>query len=387
MRTIIATGNKNLERYIIGTHQDILILAQTENYELLKAGMKLHKPQLLIFDETILEQQQLPNVWSDLTELSPDTHILWLRQDRELTPEETDRTMSPKHRLLQYPLPNHELSQVLYRIAGTGAGSPASAVVAVWSPKGGDGATLTTDAIAHILSSRGLTTGVFDFNLKAPYLKLRYGLDDSAAIDDLIPFIAGGLITAEMLREHTQEVTSGIFFLGGVRHPELHGRYNATHFNALLEAGRESFSRILVDAGSSLDNMGMITALKNADTILAVMQPNYISKHTLKEYLRLFPACGINPNKVKIVLNRYVPEVFGSPELITAGLNLALAGTLPEIGPEANIISDKSLFEGEQKKVVAYNQSLADLLQANQLCETPEKGRKTALFPKLLARR
>ena len=399
MKAVIAVNNPGLERYILSTHQDILVLAQEKDYPTLKRTIKLHKPQLLIISETILGGLPIPVCCSEIHGLSPETRILWLFFDRKPSKEEEEMLKKQGHMIIQGPLENHELSRALYDIIGAAIRTDKPAVIAVWSPKSGDGATLTTEALTNMMFSQkekgGLTggsdfnMGVLDFNLKAPYLKLRYGCDDSTVIDDLIPYVAGSILNAEILGEYSKKIREGLHFIGGVRRPELYDKYNATHFNKLLEASKEYFTQVFVDAGSTLDNAGTVTGLKNADVILAIMQPNYISKYALKESLRLFPAYGINPNKVKLVLNRYVPDVFDTAEIIGAGLNLFIAGTLPELGPEASIISKNSIFEDKGKKrVAAYNQALLEICKEAGLClESDNDKAKKKGISKLLPRR
>lgn len=390
MKTLLATNYPQLNRYILTTHQDFLFLAVLDSKEECLKALTIYEPELIIFSDCLKDieedlEKQLTFI-NEVKKYLPEAHILFLFTKITLGPEQQRVVQELGIFFLYHPFPGQKLNQILYRISDLKQQVNIPNVVAIWSPKPGDGASLTAEAVSHVLyknrTEEQKYIGLVDFNILRPYLKYRLGLDNSTVIDKLLPYIAAGSLTPDILLEYAPSINKQdkFRFIGGISRPELNKRYNATQFNIIMETARKFFSKTVINAGSSLDNVGTITALKNADLIIAVVQPNYLSKRCFKQALSLFPALGINPNKIKLVINRY-----GEKELevhvIVAGLEVEVLGILNDLGTEANIIEEIPLWERkDNKNVIDYLNFLQDILEQCGLTVPREKEKKKKLL-------
>lgn len=397
MRTLLATKQPRVDQYIITTHQDILILAQEESAENCLEATSLHKPELVIACDSIISPGGLSGWEEELAfiegvkKAKPGVSLLWLITGRTLTAKQDKELREKGVWYLQSPITGQALSRVLYDISSSLQKEKGLALVALWSPKPGEGVSFTAEAVAHLFWNKREhdeeKIGLLDFNIKTPCLKYRLGLDECQLLDDLLPYIGAASLTPEILDWHALPVEKkeGLRFVGGIQRPEFYDRYTAAHFNILLAAAGKLFARTVVDAGSLLDNAGTITALKNADLILTVLQPTYVSKQCLKHALSLFPALGINPNKLGVVFNRYT-QADEEPRVILTGLNVEVAGTLPDLGPAANHLDKASLWgEADGRHHQAYCDSLQDILEQYGFFaggERKPKSRLGRLFPR-----
>lgn len=396
MRTVLATCLSKLNRYISNTNRDFLIIAETTDHDGLLEILSVQKVDFLIVSDVLFRKVSFDVILESMEkikELLGVGQLLYLGVKKPLNEQEAELLAARRIRVLNSPITAQEISGQLYRIIQDCSAGKAPQVITVWSPKAGDGASITTEALAlglcNVRVNEQLKIGVLDFNLKSPYLKYRFKLDGCLILDELKPFIGGGKLTAEVLTDYSQAVfgMEKLHFIGGMRRPELYNRYAYIQLNAILETARTYYDLILIDAGSLPDNAGTVTALRSGDLIMTVIQPSYVAKQCLKHSLSLFPALGINPHKVRLIINRYVSEIFDSPQVICAGLDVELTGTLPELGPIANLPTDDSLFASQSSKVVgAYNAELKQVMKKMELLNEKSPNPKTARFAKLLIR-
>jgi len=264
--------------------------------------------------------------------------------------------------------------------------------LAVWGPKPGDGASTVAKAAAELLWERRTEDTekivLLEYNTRTPYLKYQLGLDGRNLLDDMLPFISASKLTPDILGKYMVTIYNkeGLQFIGGIKRPELNGRYNHIHFNFLLDAVESISQKTVIDAGNIPDQAGTVTALKKADYILAVLQPSYVSKQCFKHCLSLFPALGINPDKVGIVYNRYSSQD-EDPQVMAAGLNTAVLGTLNELGSEKNLTGHSWLLDDKgTKTVTAYRENLKNILEACRMLPPGESKKKGGLLPRFFVK-
>lgn len=265
-------------------------------------------------------------------------------------------------------------------------------ILAVWGPKPGDGASMLAEAVTQILWERRKsdieTIGLLDYNTRTPYIKYRLSLDKYNLLDDLLPYISADKLTPEILGKYAVNIyhKEGIQFVGGIKRPEFNGRYNSTHFNRLIDAAAILYDKTIIDAGNIPDLAGTVTALKRADYILAVLQPSYVSKQCLKHSLSLFPALDIDSSKIGIIYNRYQAND-EDPQIMAAGLNLEVLGTLSDLGSEKNLVGNSWLIDDKgQKNILSYYENTRSILEACKMLPVAENKKKMKIIPRLFAK-
>lgn len=394
IRAVLAIKNIELENFILTTHQDVLVVARVNTLEQCIEQVALHKPELLVVSDMISPDHS----WEDdRTKLeliqahSPRTSVLYLflsgvSNDHVSTLEEMGFfCVTP-------PIVELEISQKIYQLKQTRDTLHKPATIAVWSPKPGDGGSLVSEALAWLFwenKEKNETIALIDFNLRTPFLKYRINLKEVNVLDELLPYINADCLSVKVLLDHTRPVwqREDFRFIGGIRRPELKGCFNAVIFNHIIETAENSFAKIIIDAGNIPDHPGTIMALKNADLILAVLQPNDISRICLQNSLQFFPALGINPNKTGVLLNRYSPETVLHSKMITGGVNMEVLGCLPDLGPESNNIGEESIFvAGRSDKTTYFMQCLLQAVEKVGLSSETEKKKKAGLWPQLFGK-
>lgn len=265
-------------------------------------------------------------------------------------------------------------------------------VLAVWGPKPGDGASMLADAVTQILWERRKSDiemiGLLDFNTRIPYVKYRLDLDRYNILDELLPYISAEKLTPEILGKHAVNIHNkeGMQFIGGIKRPEFNGRYNSTHFNSLIDAAAILYDKTVIDAGNIPDLAGTVTALKRADYILAVLQPSYVSKQCLKHSLSLFPALDVDLSKIGIVYNRYQAND-EDPQIMAAGLDLEVLGTLGDLGSEKNLMGHSWLIDDKgQKNIFSYYENIRSILEACKMLPVAENKKKMKMIPRLFVK-
>lgn len=272
--------------------------------------------------------------------------------------------------ILSEPINTASLSKEIYIFQNRSRDRIQDTVFAVWTPKAGDGGSFTAVHLAETLRNVGGNEkiGLLDFDIKSDSLKYQLGLDSACLIDELLPYIAAGKLSAPLMLECAREVIkkgSNIWFVGGISQPGMYARYSFLQLHFIIKTAKSLFAKTIIDAGSLLDNAGTICALKEADVILAVLNPSYVSKQMLQRSLEKFPLMGINPGKVKIIINRFSPEIIGqNPKVIVEGLDIDLVGLLPDLGLEGFVaVNGNRTICGEKKKALLnYNTAMNDML-------------------------
>lgn len=399
MKAVLAINNTELENLILTTHHDLPVVGRAQTLEHCLQQIDLHKPELLIISDLIGVGQTWDELlvrMKDIRKYSPQTSVLFLfLSDGTKTGGMDERAFALTglgFTCLTPPIAGLGISQKIYRLMQERESTDTPSMIAVWSPKPGDGGSLAAEALTSAFwEKRGKedTIALMDFNLRTPFLKHRLKLEEANILDELLPYFDADCLTGGLLMDHACAVwqREGIRFVGGIRRPELKRRFNAMFFYQIMRAAGQCFAKTVIDAGNILDHPGTVMALKNADVILAVIQPNDVSRVCLQSSMQLFPALGINPNKTRVLLNRYTPETVFPPKITAGGVNLEVLGCLPDLGPEANSIGGEAVFITKRsKETKQFLERLQQSLAKLGLHSGEEKNKKAGLWPQLFSK-
>lgn len=127
-------------------------------------------------------------------------------------------------------------------------------------------------------------------------LHLRFGIRDAIEnIDRLDSHFFSGLLTA-----HTTKVE----ILGGALHPEQWQSIPAGLLGRIANVAQANFDVVLADVGSQF-GADWTSMLQASRAILLVAETNVPSLWTLERRLSALDGLGIDPKKVRIVINRF----------------------------------------------------------------------------------
>jgi pilus assembly protein CpaE len=211
-----------------------------------------------------------------------------------------------------------ELSPVL---SGQPTVGRARRTVAVYSPKGGVGATTIATNIAVIAAQKRPDRVVLiDFALQFGGVATHLNLHPRQSLADLVRDEAA-LREPELLRGYAARHDSGLHVLAAPTAPEAAESVHPQHVVRILATALEAYDLVVIDAGSTLDERVM-TVLEAADSVILPVYAEISAlkaMHALLDYLNETGSIGMkamfvlnNPFAREILKLRDVESALGS---------------------------------------------------------------------------
>jgi pilus assembly protein CpaE len=240
---------------------------------------------------------------------------------------------------------------------GTGEASEAS-VIAVIGAKGGVGATLVTCQLAANLQAVGRRAAVVDLNLPLGDVALHFDLTPTYTLADVAK--ASGEIdealVGDLLQKHTK---SGVEVLAGPSRVEDAELILESHVDAVLQKLRGRLDHIVMDVSRSWSST-CVRALEQADMIVIVALQDVPSLNHARAQRDLLVRLGVNPRKIRTVINRHGKDAGVSQEDLVRFL-----GAQPDFCiPNDYATSIVSVNEGRPISDVAPDSAIADAFKA-----------------------
>ncbi|GAC1654318.1 MAG: AAA family ATPase [Candidatus Dormibacteraceae bacterium] len=211
-------------------------------------------------------------------------------------------------------------------------GSPArerkpGRVILVFSGKGGTGKSLMAVNIAAAMA-RDLEgrTCLVDFDLQFGDIGVLLGLESGRNVFQVVeafPNIDDAFIEALM-----PEATGGFRVLLGPQSPEFADLVTAEHARAILEILQAAFDHVIVDTSSHLGEV-TLEALERASQIVLLVDLSVPAVKEAKLALRVFQRLGIQPDRIKVVLNRADSNLGITLQQVETSLEVKIAARLP----------------------------------------------------------
>ena len=188
------------------------------------------------------------------------------------------------------------------------AGTPAqpaarrNRTVAVFSPKGGVGATTIATNIAVVEARRRpdkvvLVDADVQFGQVATHLNLEVRQSLAELVRDEI-----GLREPEIMRTYANRHDTGLHVLAAPPSPQLAELVEPRHLETLLENIVGSYDSVVVDTGSTLDERTM-TVLERADVIVLPVHPEMAALKAVRSLIDYFQEIGSLADKAAYVIN------------------------------------------------------------------------------------
>ncbi|MCE3235832.1 MAG: hypothetical protein K0Q50_2012 [Vampirovibrio sp.] len=193
-------------------------------------------------------------------------------------------------------------------IADSGIGDRTGRIVTVFSNKGGLGKTTIAVNLALALSETvGRPVALVDLNLQLGDITTFLDVEPKQTIVDIARNI--GRVDAAYLESSLAQYTcknGTLYVMADPLHVEDAEELTADQINAVLTVLRATFEYVVIDTTTSFDSK-TLAALDLADHILLVSMVNLPSIRSSQRLLNLFERLGYDEQKIKLIVNRYMP--------------------------------------------------------------------------------
>ncbi len=214
---------------------------------------------------------------------------------------------------LQRPLQEQEIRRVFdkHKVAAmvdSQTGDQTGRVITVFSNKGGLGKTTVAVNLAIALSQTvQKPVALVDLNLQLGDITTFLDIEPKQTIVDIAKNIArvDKAYLESSLAEYSFKDAS-VYLLADPLNVEEGEDLTAEQINAVLTVLRASFEYVIIDTTTSFDSK-TLTALDLADDILLVSIVNLPCIRSSQRLISLFDRLGYEKEKVKLIVNRFVP--------------------------------------------------------------------------------
>lgn len=241
---------------------------------------------------------------------------------------------------LQRPLQPSEVRAVFEKhklalLADTQAGDRTGRIVTVFCNKGGLGKTTVAVNLALSLSRTvGSPVALVDLNLQLGDITTFLDVEPKQTIVDIARNI--GRVDAAYLENSLAEFEDDqggkVYVMADPLHLEDAEELTADQINAVLTILRATFEYVVIDTTTSFDSK-TLTALDLADHVILVSMVNLPCIRSSQRLLNLFERLGYDPQKCKLVINRYLADDEISLEDVEDTLEHPVFATIPNNYP------------------------------------------------------
>jgi len=178
-------------------------------------------------------------------------------------------------------------------------------VLSVYHPSGGVGTTTIAVNLAATLTAQGHTTALVDLNLSSGDVSAFLDLKPRYNLASVVPKM--GQIDANFLKSVIAPHPSGVQVLDGPDHLGEASRITPELLQEVIGVLRTIFEYTVIDTGGELFGCNLAT-FEMSDRILFNTILSVPGLRTARRYLSTLAEEGFGPDRVKLVVNRYLPR-------------------------------------------------------------------------------
>lgn len=225
---------------------------------------------------------------------------------------------------------------------GIGAERSEPRVVVVYSPKGGVGTTTIATNVAVAAAAKAADrVCIVDLALQFGQVATHLNLEPRQTLADLVRD-EPALTEPELLRTYALRHDSGCHVLAAPLAPDLADGVTGEHVRRLLATALGTYDRLVVDAGSRLDER-TLAALESASSVVLPISPEIAALKGLHAFLEFLNETGATAGTTTFVLNR----IFGRDILRPRDVESALGAKIEVEIPYDPFLYLKAVNEGE----------------------------------------
>lgn len=215
-------------------------------------------------------------------------------------------------------------------LATSAAGEPACRAVAFFSPKGGVGTTtLAVNVATAAAANRPNETLIVDLALQWGQVATHLNVKPASTIADLARD-EQAQHNPELLRTYATVTGhgSGLWVLAAPASPALAELVTGAHVEQILKTSLEAFDRVIIDAGSVLDERSL-AALDAADRVIVPIYPEIPALRAVVGLLEYLNDSGSVALKATFVLNEMFAKELVKVSQVEGSLGVKISATIP----------------------------------------------------------
>lgn len=305
------------------------------------------RPQIVLLDSSITGLDAI-SVVESIHLNAPDTAVIVLIDGADM--DLMRRMMRAGARdCLVKPVAPDDLSSTIHNVhqslqkqressglPANNEGSRRGQIIAVYSPQGGSGKSMLAANLGVALAKASAVAGqksrvvLVDLNLQFGDIDLMLNLSPENTIAGLAQKGHAGL-DAELVEQYlTTHEESGLRVLVAPSTPQYAESITVYTVEQVIEALRESFSYVIVDTPSQLQDT-TLAALDAATTILLLTTLDLLALHKTRTALEMLHQLYV-PEKIQIVLNRANSDVGITLQEVEQALGMPMRAQIPSDG-------------------------------------------------------
>ncbi len=200
-------------------------------------------------------------------------------------------------------------------------------VYAFFSPKGGSGSTtVATNVAIHLQQITGKKTLLVDLDMELGEIAVLLGMQPRFNFVDMIRNFHR--MDSELLASYIEKHESGVHLLSAPFHPEKVEVFPAEGIRNILQFLKQHYDYVVVDTSKSFSPATLAT-FEQADRIFLLTNVDLPSLRNIKRCQPLLDRIvGANPERIRLVVNRYHTNEVISLEEVERTLGLKVFATL-----------------------------------------------------------
>lgn len=219
------------------------------------------------------------------------------------------------------------------------AEEPQAEMITFFSTKGGVGRTTLAVNLAVNLASRGKQVLLVDGSLQFGDVAITLNQPIKRSIANLVE--ADEISIAE-IEKCVVKHESGLDLLLAPKEPAMAEAIKSEHLIRIIDEARSSYQYIIFDLAPSITDKEL-TILDKSDLVLLVATLEISSLKNTKICLKTFADINFDMNKIKLILNKEIPNVGIGKQDLESGLAIPVYATVPM----ESEIAQRSLNHGE----------------------------------------
>jgi DNA-binding response OmpR family regulator len=202
---------------------------------------------------------------------------------------------------------------------------PAKLVIAVFSLRGGAGATTLAVNLGMAFQQAGRRVCIVDLSTRSGHVAMQFRLQSKTSWVDLLPQM--NVLGAEHVEKVLLKHESGLSVMPSPFLPPVQP-IDGEALAKLLALLKSLFDAVVIDSSGTFDIIAR-TALGTSDFVMALMTPELASLQTALAMVRMFNTMSLPDDKIILVSNQVTPRAGLPVQSIEKALGKPIKVTVP----------------------------------------------------------